>query len=363
MAFVIPEMVQETTDTTGTSDYVLSGAVSLYRAFSNELNDGDVTLYTVFDNASPPTYEINRGTYTLTGTTLARSLLIKSSTGAAISWGASTKNVVAGIPGRVMRDLFERMTTGQVGIMELKAGAPISQLTLTAIGVTGRALLDDGSPGTARTTIDAQEDVIANRGALVVGNSSGVASELTISSTGLYLGSDGTDPAWRQIIGTQVTYNATTPLTATDVQTALDQLAHPKGSVASVGSIQTISTTAITGITSLVNLTPPGTPDGTKLYAFNGQVTMQNFSTDFDITFSIHKGTTGDETDAIIASYFTESGNRAGTVARRTAQLPRVRFTCSSSDRISVSIQLESATNVEIKTTDSWAWLEQVSNA
>jgi len=64
--------------------------------------------------------------------------------------------------------------------------------------VTGYAktLLDDNNASEARTTLDAQQDVITNRGDIVRGSSSAVAERLAIGAVNYLLRSDGTDPSW-----------------------------------------------------------------------------------------------------------------------------------------------------------------------
>lgn len=57
-------------------------------------------------------------------------------------------------------------------------------------------LLDDTSAAAVRTTIDAQEDVIAAEGDIVVGNSTPAAAVLSIGTSGHVLKSDGTNPSW-----------------------------------------------------------------------------------------------------------------------------------------------------------------------
>ena len=75
MALVIKDRVKETTATTGTGAYTLDGAVSGFEAFS-EIGDSNTTYYGCSDGTN---FEVGIGTYTLSGTTLARTTILESS--------------------------------------------------------------------------------------------------------------------------------------------------------------------------------------------------------------------------------------------------------------------------------------------
>lgn len=361
MAFKIPEMVQETTDTTSTLDYVLSGAVSGFRSFANELSDGDVTLYCVFDTSSPPIYEINRGTYTLATTTLARTSLLRSSTGVAINWGASTKNVVAGIPGIVMQELLNKISGGSTGLVELTSSSPISLITTQTISSLGRTLITSVTPASVRSTLDAQQDVFTTRGDLVYANATPAAARLALGTSGKYLRSDGTDPGWSQIPGTEVTYSATSPLTASTVSAALDQLAHAYSKTAQ-SAAQANFGTSLVAVSDLDNLTPPGSPDGTKVYRVSGQVSIDPTGAGGNISVTVHLGTNGTVNDAVIAKAYEYVS--AGTTYL-TVHIPPITFTPSASQKITIGVTMPASANNDIKTGtgETFVVIEQISNA
>jgi len=88
MALVIKDRVKETTTTTGTGAYTLAGAEQGYQAFS-VIGDGNTTYYTCTDNSE---WEVGIGTYTASGTTLARTTILSSSnSGNAVNWGSGEK--------------------------------------------------------------------------------------------------------------------------------------------------------------------------------------------------------------------------------------------------------------------------------
>lgn len=69
----------------------------------------------------------------------------------------------------------------------------INTYPITAFAET---LLDDTTAAQARTTLDAQEDVITTRGDIIRGSSAGVAERLALGSSNQVLTSDGTDITW-----------------------------------------------------------------------------------------------------------------------------------------------------------------------
>ena len=95
MALVVDDRIKETTTTTGTSTYTLAGAATGFQAFS-AIGDGNTTYYCCTDGTD---FEVGLGTFTLTGTTLARTTILESTNGgAAVNWGAGTKDIFCTLP-------------------------------------------------------------------------------------------------------------------------------------------------------------------------------------------------------------------------------------------------------------------------
>ena len=95
MALVVADRVQETTTTTGTGTYTLAGAKDGFQSFA-AVGDGNTTYYACTDGTD---YEVGIGTYTLSGTTLARTTIIESSNSdLAVSWGAGSKDIFVTAP-------------------------------------------------------------------------------------------------------------------------------------------------------------------------------------------------------------------------------------------------------------------------
>ena len=99
MALVLKDRVKETTATTGTGTYTLAGAVGGFQAFS-QIGDGNTTYYSCTDGTD---FEIGIGTYTASGTTLARTTILQSSNSdAAVSWSSGTRTIFCTLPAEKM---------------------------------------------------------------------------------------------------------------------------------------------------------------------------------------------------------------------------------------------------------------------
>jgi hypothetical protein len=96
MALVISDRVKETTTTTGTGTYNLGGAVTGFETFTANLSDGDTTYYACSDGTD---FEVGLGTFTASGTTLARTTILASSnSNNAVSWSSGTRTIFCTLP-------------------------------------------------------------------------------------------------------------------------------------------------------------------------------------------------------------------------------------------------------------------------
>lgn len=95
MALVIDDRVQETTTTTGTGTLTLAGAVTGYQSFA-AIGNGNTTYYCITDGTN---WETGLGTYTSSGTTLARTTVLESSnSNSLVNFPAGSKNVFVTYP-------------------------------------------------------------------------------------------------------------------------------------------------------------------------------------------------------------------------------------------------------------------------
>jgi len=201
MALVVADRIKETTSTTGTGTYTLGGASTGFEAFS-VIGNGNTTYYCCTDGTD---FEVGIGTYTLSGTTLARTTILQSSNDdSAVNWGSGTRDIFVTQPaekavyrdangyidafdGRNLTNLNasnvssgtlseDRLPSGGAGAAtygSISNGTKIDTITLDAkgrvtavatgatgdiLGVTaGTGLSGGGSSGTVRLDLDFSE--------------------------------------------------------------------------------------------------------------------------------------------------------------------------------------------------------------
>jgi cytoskeletal protein CcmA (bactofilin family) len=103
MALVLADRVKETTTTTGTGTYTLAGAVAGFEPFTT-IGNGNTTYYACTLGSD---FEVGIGTYTASGTTLARTTILQSTNNDnAVNWGAGEKTIFCTQPAEkaVFRD-------------------------------------------------------------------------------------------------------------------------------------------------------------------------------------------------------------------------------------------------------------------
>jgi hypothetical protein len=113
MAQIFADRVKDTTTTTGTGDFTLSGtAPTGYRAFASVMATGDNCYYAIA-SASSTEWEVGYGTLTAS-TTLARSRVIASSNAnAAVNFSAGTKDVFQTVPATIVQGRGSVWATAQ----------------------------------------------------------------------------------------------------------------------------------------------------------------------------------------------------------------------------------------------------------
>jgi hypothetical protein len=110
MPLVVKDRVKVTTTTTGTGTLTLGAAAVGFQDFS-VIGDGNTTYYTIVDSVAG-TWEVGIGTYTDSGTTLARTVVLESSnSGSLVNFGSGDKDVFVTYPA-------ERAVIGGMGYIE-----------------------------------------------------------------------------------------------------------------------------------------------------------------------------------------------------------------------------------------------------
>jgi hypothetical protein len=156
MAFVIADRVRETTTTTGTGTITLGGAVTNFETFAANLSNSDTTYYAIVDNTNSD-FEVGVGTFTASGTTLARSVLASSNSNNLVDFGAGTKDVFITVPASkiVVEDGSNNVAIGGTVTASAFSGS--------GAGLTGVDVVSDTTPQLGGD-LDAQNKDIENVG-------------------------------------------------------------------------------------------------------------------------------------------------------------------------------------------------------
>ena len=156
MAFVIADRVRETTTTTGTGTITLAGAVTNFETFAANLSNSDTTYYAIVDNTNSD-FEVGVGTFTASGTTLARSVIASSNSNNLVNFGAGTKDVFITVPASkiVVEDGSNNVAIGGTVTATAFSGS--------GAGLTGVDVVNDSTPQLGGD-LDAQNNDIENVG-------------------------------------------------------------------------------------------------------------------------------------------------------------------------------------------------------
>ena len=154
MALVVKDRVKETTATTGTGTLTLDGAVVGYQSFS-VIGNGNTTYYSISSSGGSE-WEVGIGTYTSSGTTLARNTVLASSnSNALVPFSAGTKDVYVVYPaGKSVATEFANTFTAQQTVQNAaltvsNTGTFGGSTSLTQSGTLSALSLRGGSSPTA----------------------------------------------------------------------------------------------------------------------------------------------------------------------------------------------------------------------
>jgi hypothetical protein len=144
MALVLADRVRETTTTTGTGTISLGGPVSGFEGFSTAIGNANTTYYAIAD-AATGAWEVGLGTYTSSGSTLARTTVLSSSNaGAAVNFAAGTKDVFVTQPAERALYLNGAGTGVDAGAAAFTANGVVYASSTSALA-TGSALTYNGT--------------------------------------------------------------------------------------------------------------------------------------------------------------------------------------------------------------------------
>ena len=181
MALVVADRVKQTAATiSGTGTYTLSGTFTGFQTFTDGVGDGNTTYYAAVQDAN---FEIGIGTYTASGTTLARTTILQSSNSDnAVNWSSATPTIFTTYPAdkAVFKDASNNINGTFVGNI---TGNVTGNTSGTAATVTGAAQTNITSVGTlsSLTTsgdITVGDDLTVNGGQIDLKTNSGAVAKM-----------------------------------------------------------------------------------------------------------------------------------------------------------------------------------------
>jgi len=163
MALVVKDRVKETTATTGTGTLTLAGAVAGFQTFTSVLSNGDTTYYGIFESATGA-FEVGLGTFTSSGTTLARTTILESSnSGSAVSLASGSKDVFITYPAEKALFLDASDNLAAVDITALSVGGTAISATAAEINFNDTGASVGTVVASKTVTADANKDVSSFR--------------------------------------------------------------------------------------------------------------------------------------------------------------------------------------------------------
>jgi len=165
MALVLADRVKETTTTAGTGTVTLLGAAPGFQSFA-AVGNANTTYYTIAGQSTSE-WEVGIGTYTLSGTTLARTTVLSNSAGTqptALTFSAGTKDVFVTYPAGKSVNLD---AAGNATALGTPASFVGTNITGTASGLTA---------GNVTTNANLTGDVTS------VGNATSIAAGVIVDA-------------------------------------------------------------------------------------------------------------------------------------------------------------------------------------
>ena len=253
MTLVVKDRVKETTTTTGTGPLTLGGAAAGFQSFA-VIGNGNTTYYAITE-PSTAAWEVGLGTYTLSGTILARTTVLSSSN------GGSAVNFVAGI-----KDVFVTYPAERAVIDDGGGNLTATSFTGDGSALSNVAASTAATLQTARTIGGVSFNGSANinlPGVNATGNQSTTGNAATATNVA-YSGLTGAVPTWNQnttgnaATATNVAYSGLTGTVPTWNQNTTGSSGSTTGNAATATALQTARTIGGVSFNGSANINLPG---------------------------------------------------------------------------------------------------------
>jgi hypothetical protein len=132
MALVLADRVQESSTSTGTGTFTLAGAAAGYVSFS-VIGNGNTTFYCI-TNPGTSEWEVGIGTYTSSGTTLARTTVLSNYLGttALVNFSSGSKSVFVTYPSSRSVNLDQSTNSAYIPQVVASNGLMVNSLTVAS---------------------------------------------------------------------------------------------------------------------------------------------------------------------------------------------------------------------------------------
>ena len=251
MALVVYDRVQETTATTGTGTLTLGGAVAGYQSFA-VVGNGNTTFYCITNGSA---WEVGIGTYTSSGTTLARTTVLSNSNGNTSPITLSgASNVFITYPASKSINYDENNVATIGSTLSYSDTGIIASFASTVAGYNQVIVQNKSSATNASANLNISNDAsTSTTGFVELGvNSSTFTGTGSFSIAGAsYLASASTD----LVIGTYGAYNLrfVTNSNTTDAMTIFNDGGMSLGGLGNPGIGNVAVNNAIVGLTSITS--------------------------------------------------------------------------------------------------------------
>ena len=187
MAHVTADRVRDTSTSTSTGNFVVSGtAPSGFRTLSAVLSVND-TFYYAIQSQGANEWEVGIGTYSSANTFARTTVLSSSNAGSAVNFSAGTKDVFLTL---AAARTIQSDASGSVGTIQFAAGT-VSAPGITTVGDTNTGIFFPAADTIAFSTAGTEDFRIGSSGQLgIQGANYGTSGQVLTS------GGSGAAPSW-----------------------------------------------------------------------------------------------------------------------------------------------------------------------